>query len=206
MIPVLTLFWAAGIASAAAPGPSTEVADLARRAAACASSRGIVDEGRLLTVIDYSLPSTRPRLFVLDSDGRAVLFQELVSHGKETGHDRAERFSNRLGSRQSSLGLFVTEDAYTGKNGYSLRLHGLEEGVNHNARERAIVIHGAPYVSPEFIDRHGRLGRSWGCPAVGDGVARELIDTIKGGSLVFIYYSDESWLRSSPFLNGCTVE
>jgi hypothetical protein len=195
------------VASAAAPGgPSQEVAALARRAAACARSLGIAGEGRPLTVIDYSLPSTRPRLWVFDSDRRTVLWHELVAHGKGTGGDRAERFSNRAGSHQSSLGLFLTEEAYAGSNGYSLRLRGLEEGVNHRARERAIVIHGAPYVSREFADRYGRLGRSWGCPAVGEGVARAIIDVIKDGSLVFIYYPDESWLSSSPFLHGCALE
>ncbi len=120
-----------------------------------------------------------------------------------TGANLATKFSNENESHQTSLGLFVTDTAYVGKNGYSLRLDGLDEGFNDRARERAIVMHGAPYVSEAFVKANGRLGRSWGCPAVSDAVARELIDRVKGGSLVFAYYPDAEWLKTSKYLGGC---
>jgi hypothetical protein len=186
----------------AAPDLDRKVLDLALTAVDCARSSGH-DGHDVLTVIDYSLPSTVPRLWVFDLESRALLFRELVAHGKNTGADMATDFSNRRGSKQSSLGLFLTAGTYYGKNGYSLKLHGLEEGVNHLALERTIVLHGAWYVSEEFADRQGRLGRSWGCPAVPTDVARELIDTIKDGTYLFIYYPDEAWLETSAFLNGC---
>ena len=154
----------------------------------------------LLTVIDYSLPSTRRRFWVLDVGREKVLFHELVAHGKGSGDNYATRFSDEEGSLQSSLGLFEATTTYTGKHGYSLRLRGLEEGFNERALQRSIVIHGAWYVSEAFAARHGRLGRSWGCPALDSSVAREVIDTIKGGTLVFVYYPDEEWLSGSKFL------
>lgn len=154
-------------------------------------------------MIDYSLPSTEPRLWVFDLERRRLLYRELVAHGVNTGENEAVEFSNEIGSRQSSLGLFVTTNTYRGRNGYSLNLQGLEEGVNENAYDRRIVIHGAWYVSRKFIREHGRLGRSWGCPALEPGRAPEIIDHIRGGEPVFIYYPDEAWLASSSYLNGC---
>ncbi len=114
-------------------------------------------------------------------------------------------FSDRLNSRQSSIGLFVTRDTYVGSNGYSLRLDGLEPGFNGSALDRAIVMHGAPYVSEEIAARQGRLGRSWGCPALREAIARDVIDTVRGGGVVFSYYPDQTWLNSSRFLKGCAV-
>ncbi len=189
----------------AAAGPRAEVLDLALSAAACAERAGEVADPATLTVIDYSLPSTEPRLWVIDLQTRAVLFTEHAAHGRGSGETRAARFSNTPGSNQTSLGLFVTAESYTGQNGYSLRLDGLEPGINDRARERAIVIHGAPYVSESFIKQTGRLGRSLGCPAVRASVARELIDTVKGGHLVFAYANDPAWLRTSAFLGSCAA-
>ena len=131
-----------------------------------------------------------------------VLFEELVAHGQGSGDDLATKFSDEPDSHQSSLGLFLTEETYTGKHGYSLRLQGLEDGVNSRARERAIVVHAAAYVSADTVSTLGRLGRSWGCPALGPNVATRVIDTIKGGSLIFSYYPDKSWLSGSKFLSG----
>ncbi len=187
---------------AAAPDLDRQVLELALTAVHCADETGH-DGHHVLTVIDYSLPSTVPRLWVFDLESRVLLFHELVAHGKNTGANLATEFSNTRGSKQSSLGLFLTAGTYHGKNGYSLKLHGLEEGVNNLALERTIVLHGAWYVSEEFADRQGRLGRSWGCPAVSKGVAKALIDTIKDGTYLFIYYPDEDWLETSAFLNGC---
>lgn len=180
------------------------VLDLALGAAMCAIRSGDVKAPRTLTVIDYSRPSSQERLWVFDLITRELLYEELVAHGQGTGEHLATRFSNTNESHQTSLGLFVTETTYVGKNGYSLRLDGLDRGYNDNARQRAIVMHGAPYVSEAFAKANGRLGRSWGCPAVSDAVARELIDRVKGGGLVFAYYPDAEWLQTSKYLGGCS--
>jgi len=157
--------------------------DAYRRAVAL----GLVTDPHLLTVIDYTLPSTQPRLWVLDLALGKVLHRELVAHGRGSGDNLATKFSNADGSHMSSLGLFVTDRSYQGQNGYSLRLQGLDPGVNDHALARAIVIHGAPYVSPTVAAQLGRLGRSWGCPAVRLDIARTLIDLIKGGTVVYAY-------------------
>jgi hypothetical protein len=153
-----------------------------------ARARGISGRDDLLTVIDYSLPSTQPRLWVLDLAHGEVLFHELVAHGAGTGDNYAARFSNTMDSRQTSLGLFLTGGTYEGGNGYSLRLRGLDKGVNDLAEARSIVMHGAWYVSNEQIHSQGRLGRSWGCPALSQNIAPRVIDTIKGGSFIYSYY------------------
>ena len=180
-----------------------DVFDLALRAASCAVRTGAVNAPHTLTVIDYSRPSSQERLWVFDLKSGELLYEELVAHGQGTGADIARKFSNTNESHQTSLGLFVTDSTYVGKNGYSLRLDGLDKGFNDRARERAIVMHGAPYVSEAFVKANGRLGRSWGCPAVSDAVARKLIDRVKGGGLVFAYYPDAEWLKSSKYLGGC---
>jgi hypothetical protein len=185
---------------AAAPAANPQVISLATRAADCARRQGLLDGFRHLAVIDYSLPSTKPRLWVFDVARGKLLFQELVAHGRNTGEQVAERFSNVEGSKMSSLGLFQTAETYYGSNGYSLRLRGLDAGFNDNALARAIVMHGAPYVSEAIVERVGRIGRSWGCPAVRQEVARTVIDTLKGGALIFAYYPDRKWLNESPML------
>lgn len=179
------------------------VLDLALGAASCAVKSGAVDQPRTLTVIDYSRPSSEKRLWVYDLNTRELLYEELVAHGQGTGAHRATKFSNQPDSHQTSLGLFVTDETYVGRNGYSLRLDGLDKGWNDRARDRAIVMHGAPYVSPQFVKATGRLGRSHGCPAVSDAVARRLIDRVKGGGLVFAYYPDPNFLKTSKYLRGC---
>jgi hypothetical protein len=191
-------------AFAGAESLDSGVLRLALNAAACARDAGVVKNERLLTVIDYSKASTEPRLWVLDLERERVLFEELVAHGRGSGENFATRFSNQDGSHQTSLGLFRTADTYVGANGYSLRLDGLEAGVNDRARDRAIVMHGAPYVSEANVRAVGRLGRSHGCPALRPAVARTVIDTIKQGSLVFAYYPDRQWLNGSRFLNRCS--
>jgi hypothetical protein len=181
-------------------GLNARVFDLALGAATCAVQSGDADEALTLSVIDYSRPSTEKRLWVFDLRSRRLLYRELVAHGEGSGQNLATLFSNEPDTHRSSLGLFVTGDTYVGQNGYSLRLAGLDEGWNDNARERAIVMHGAPYVSAEFARAHGRIGRSWGCPALRDGIAREVIDRVKGGGLLFVYYPDQDWLQSSRYL------
>lgn len=184
-----------------APGLRAEVLKMALDAATRAARQGLVKRSNLLTVIDYSIPSSQPRLFVFDLAKRKLLFRELCAHGKNSGDDKASFFSNSPGSLATSLGLFVTADTYTGSNGYSLRLKGLEEGINDMAWDRAIVMHGAYYVSREAIKALGRLGRSWGCPAVRAEVAHDIIDTIRGGSPVFAYYPEKRWLSASAFIS-----
>ena len=173
--------------------------DLALRAYTCASARGEFSQP-VLTLIDYSRPSTAPRLWVLDLVSGAVRFHTLVAHGRGSGLGRAVAFSNVPESKQSSLGLFRTDETYEGQHGYSLRLVGLETGVNDLAYMRNIVIHGADYATHEFALRHGRLGRSWGCPALDPALNRTVIDTIRGGSALFAYYPDARWIEASSYL------
>lgn len=181
-----------------ADGLSPKVLRMALDAMAAARARGISGRDDLLTVIDYSLPSTQPRLWVLDLANGKVLFHELVAHGQGSGDNYATRFSNNNNSHQTSLGLFLTAGTYEGGNGYSLRLKGLDKGFNDRAEERHIVMHGAWYVSAEHARAQGRLGRSWGCPALSQQSAGPVIDTIKGGSFVFSYASaDPTWLRAA---------
>ena len=182
-------------------GISADVLQLAVSAVSCAVYSGAIERPPTLTVIDYSLPSTEPRLWVFDVPTGRMLYHELVAHGRNTGENMATSFSDALNSRQSSLGLFVTRDTYVGSNGYSLRLDGLEPGFNSRALERAIVMHGAPYVNAALAKQQGRIGRSWGCPAVREAIARDVIDTVRGGGVIFSYYPDATWLKESRFLN-----
>ena len=156
----------------------------------------------ILTIIDYELPSYQQRLWVIDMRMGRVLYQELVAHGmgKPRGSggtmEEALSFSNQKGTLKSSLGLFITAETYSGKHGYTLKLDGLEEGVNDNARERLIVLHGAHYVSEGRADDH-LIGRSWGCPALPVELSKEIIDLIKGGSCLYIYADDSNYLENS---------
>ncbi len=185
---------------ASQPGaPREDVLRLAIRAQACALKQG-VGRSDLLALIDYSLPSTEPRFWVLDLEAGRVLFRELVAHGRGSGEDQATSFSNAPGSRKSSLGLYVTEETYAGSHGTSLRLKGLEPGVNDAARARAVVLHPASYVSAAYAKAHARLGRSWGCVALGAEVCQRVIDTLQAGTLLWAYYPDDRWLRSSRYL------
>ena len=190
----------ADVLASAAPTADRGVLRLAARAAECARRQGPAGPVDRLAVIDYSRPSSQPRLWVFDLERGRLLYEELVAHGRGTGERFAERFSNVEGSHMSSLGLFRATETYDGTNGYSLRLDGLEPGFNDRALDRAIVMHGAPYVSTEFARRQGRIGRSWGCPAVRSEVARRMIDTLKHGALLFAYYPDRKWLAESSFL------
>ena len=163
--------------------------------------RGELKKVTPLSIIDYTKPSTEKRLVVVDIPGRRLLRTSLVAHGKNTGENYAVRFSDEPGSLMSSFGFFATGETYYGKHNYSLRLHGLEKELNGNALERFVIIHGAWYVSQEFIGRHGRLGRSWGCPALPLETTNEIIDLIKGGSCLFVYFNDQAYLENSIFLD-----
>lgn len=186
---------------AAAPDIDRTALSLALDARDCAIRSGAVSASERLALIDYSRPSTERRLWVFDLAHARLLYSEFVAHGRGSGENFAKAFSNRDGSHQSSLGLFVTTDTYIGGNGYSLRMDGLEPGINDKARARAIVMHGARYVDPGLASRQGRLGRSYGCPALRPAVAREMIDTLKQGQLLFAYYPDRDWLAQSRFFH-----
>lgn len=160
-----------------------------------------LDKQQILTIVDYTKPSTARRLWVLDLNTHTVLFNDYVAHGQNSGGNYANTFSDRPESLESSLGVFLTASTYEGKHGYSLRIKGLEKGFNDRAESRDIVFHRADYATAQFAQAHGRLGRSWGCFAVSPAIADSLIHTIKNGTLVFAYYPDPSWLSKSQFLS-----
>lgn len=157
----------------------------------------------IYTVIDMTEHSKEKRLWTIDVVKNELLFHEHVAHGRmsDSNHDGLlDSVSNVPNSKQTSVGLYKTAEVYTGKHGRSLKLDGLEKGFNDNARDRAIVMHGADYATDSFIQKHGKTGRSFGCPAVSDDVSNEVIDTIKDGTLLFIYADDELWLQTSAYL------
>jgi hypothetical protein len=164
----------------------------------------LVEEGRLLndsilSIADFSQPSNKKRFFIIDLKNYKVLFNTLVAHGRNTGREWATSFSNQNASLKSSPGFYITGETYDGKNGYSLKLDGVEKGVNDNAYERGIVVHGAPYVNQAYVNAQGFIGRSQGCPAIPLPVARHIINTIKEGSCLFIYHP--SYIEKSTVLN-----
>lgn len=156
---------------------------------------------KLLTIIDFTKPSIEERLFIIDLKEHSLIHKSLVAHGKNSGLNFADTFSNERHSNMSSLGFYLTGESYMGKHGYSLRLIGLEKGFNNLAYERAVVIHSANYVSNAFINKYGRLGRSFGCPAIPADNHKQIIDLIKDGSCLFIYYPDSNYLANSELLS-----
>ncbi len=183
-----------------APELDRTVLSKAVQAMQCAVRYGDAPGDRL-AVIDYSLPSSERRLWLFDLAEESLLLHDLVAHGENTGFKYSRYFSNTYGSFQSSLGLFRTQESYHGRFGYSLRMDGLEPGVNDLARERAIVIHPADFVSPDWIERNGFIGRSQGCPAVRPEVADLVVDSLKDGQYLFAFYPDQEWLQESLFIN-----
>lgn len=162
----------------------------------------LTQDSHLLTICDFSMSSNMKRLWVIDLEDKKVLFNSLVAHGKNTGEEFATNFSNRESSLQSSLGFYITDATYQGDNGYSLKLLGMDKGFNDAAYRRAIVLHGADYVSDAFAAMHKRIGRSWGCPAVPRELTQSIINTIKGRNCLFIYYPDQNYLSSSEWLKA----
>jgi hypothetical protein len=151
----------------------------------------------VLTIIDFSLSSNRERMWIVDMNTMKVTYYSLVAHGRNSGDEYARHFSNKPSSNQSSLGFFLTDEIYYGNHGMSLYLDGVEPDVNDNARERAIVMHGANYVSKDFIDQNGRLGRSFGCPSIPMEDHEKVINTLSGGSCIYIHYPDENYFNNS---------
>lgn len=154
----------------------------------------------VVAICDFTQSSVQKRMYVIDLDEKKVLLKTWVAHGKNTGEEFARNFSNKPASLQSSLGFYAAGDAYTGEHGLSLKLKGLEKGFNDKAEERAIVLHGASYVCDSFICREGRLGRSWGCPAVSYDDHEFVINTLKDGGCLFIYYPDKKYLADSKLI------
>jgi hypothetical protein len=181
-----------------APKLDKKVLTLALTAYKNADKKGAVKKP-VLTVIDYSMPSNKQRMWVFDMRSERLLYNTYVAHGKNSG-EVAKQFSNRESSKQSSLGTYITKGTYIGHKGYSLNLQGLDKGFNDNAYNRRVVIHGAWYVEPDFIRRAGRAGLSWGCPAVAETIAKPLINTIKNGSVIFAYFPDKKFLSRSNYL------
>lgn len=185
----------------AAKGLEYEAYDLAIRGLDRLMEEGVIVRPEVISIADFSQPSTKKRLYVIDLENKEVLFNTYVSHGRNSGKVNAEKFSNRMSSFQSSIGFYTTSETYRGKHGYSLRLDGVDKGFNDNARNRAIVIHGADYVNEKLIGSQGYIGRSLGCPAVSMDIHKKLINTIKDGTLFFAYHPSENYLRKSVVLN-----
>lgn len=181
--------------------PALELLETALSGYELLKNEQTINRPEVITIIDFSLPSNKQRLWVLDLVEAKVLYHCLVSHGRNSGEIMAEKFSNNPGSYSSSPGFYTTGETYIGKHGFSLKLNGIEFGINDKARERAIVLHGADYVSPEFIKKNGRLGRSLGCPAVPEELSSEIIETIKDGTCLFVYTPSASYLTNSPVIS-----
>ena len=162
----------------------------------------MLQKNNLLTIIDYSKPSSQKRLYVLDMNSGNILFNTWVAHGRNSGYNYATEFSNDEESHKTSLGFYITQNTYTGINGYSLKLKGCEKGINDKATERAIVFHGAEYVSESFIREHGYLGRSYGCPAIPLMISKKIIDKIKNGTCMFLYHPTKKYIVRSKILNS----
>lgn len=183
-------------------GLDRSVFDLAFKGYKKLDTTGYLNNHDLLTIADYSKSSTQKRFYVIDLKNRRLLFHTYVAHGRNTGEEYARSFSNDEGSLKSSLGFFVTSQPMVGATvGYALQLQGIEKGINDNAEKRAIIMHGGDYVSESFIRQHGRLGRSLGCPALPPELNEPVIETIKGGSCLFVYSPDSNYITQSSLLN-----
>jgi hypothetical protein len=163
-------------------------------------AKGLVERDSLITIIDYTLPSSEERFFVINLRQNRIIFKSLVAHGRNSGELYATRFSNRAQSHQSAIGFYITGAPYMGGQGYSMQLTGVDTGYNDKARMRSIVVHGAHYVTPRYVSQYGRLGRSFGCPALPPYVNQEIINCIRDGSVLFSYYPDKEYIRGSVVL------
>jgi hypothetical protein len=165
-------------------------------------SQGMVRNDTLLTIIDFSLPSSVDRFFVINLVRHQILFKSLVSHGRNSGDLYASRFSNKMQSHETALGFFLTGESYLGGQGYSLQLQGVDTGYNDLSKVRGIIIHGANYVTRNYISRYGRLGRSFGCPALPPELSKQIINLIKDGSVLFSYFPDQVYFDHSVILRA----
>lgn len=163
--------------------------------------QGAILNDSIISIIDFSLPGSAKRLYILDLKHYRILFDTYVAHGRNSGKEFARNFSNLPSSFMSSLGFYVTTETYFGNHGYSLKLEGVEKGINDNASRRAIVVHGAEYVDESLIRSQGYIGRSLGCPAISLKESKSVINTIKDGTCLFIYYPDKNYEHQSSLLN-----
>ncbi len=164
--------------------------------------KNLLSKANLITIVDFSKPSSTKRMFVIDMSDGQVLFNTYTAHGKNSGLEYATDFSNKMESHKTSLGFFITLGTYVGANGYSLKLKGCEKGINNNAFERAIVIHGAAYANENYLQQNGYLGRSFGCPALPQNLNKEIINKIKDGSCLFLYHPTKKYTTQSKILNS----
>ncbi len=183
-------------------GLGRQVFDYAIKGLNFMKEMGTLGNEQIISIVDFSKPSSEKRLFIIDLKNYKVLFNTYVAHGMQSGKEFANQFSNRPESNKSSLGFYETMETYVGGNGYSLRLQGIEQGINDNANRRAIVMHGAGYVDENLIHSQGYIGRSWGCPAVPPRLSKPIIDIIKNGTCLFIYSPEINYLSHSKILNA----
>ena len=165
-------------------------------------SKGKLHDRKILSIVDFSLPSSKKRLFILDLENYKILFNTYVAHGRNSGRETATQFSNQEESYQSSLGFYVTQETYSGKHGYSLHLEGEERGINDHARSREIVMHSAAYVNESIIRSRGFIGRSLGCPALPENMHKPIIEKIKNGTCLFLYSPDKYYAAHSAILQA----
>lgn len=183
-------------------GLSIDILKMALKGMKKLEINGKLQNPNIITIVDYSQSSNNKRLYVIDLKNKSILFNTYVAHGRNTGEEFAKDFSNELGSYKSSLGFYITQNTIIGSHtGFSLTINGVEKGINDNAVKRAIIIHSANYVTEDFIKKYGRLGRSFGCPVLPPDLNKPIIETIKGGTCLFIYNSDESYICKSSLLN-----
>ena len=183
-------------------GLGRQVFDYALKGFNFMKEMGKLENDQVISIVDFSKPSSQKRLFIIDLKNYKVLFNTYVAHGMQSGKEFANRFSNVPESNKSSLGFYETMGTYIGGNGYSLKLQGLEKGINDNANKRDIVMHGAEYVNENLIHSQGYIGRSWGCPAVPERLHKSIIDKIKNGTCLFIFSPDRNYLTRSRILNS----
>lgn len=165
-------------------------------------AQGKLSQDSILTIIDFSKSSREKRMHVVDLKSGRLLFNSVVAHGRNSGDEYAQHFSNQPNSHKSSLGFYVTGGTYSGSNGYSMILNGMEKGFNDKAKDRAIVMHGAAYANENVLYSGHRLGRSFGCPALPQQLNKQVIEKIKGGNCLFIFYPDQQYLNNSKMING----
>jgi hypothetical protein len=182
-------------------GLSVAVFEMALKGMEKLLQAGITQKDNIIAIADFSQPSTNKRLYIVDLDNYELKFRTWVAHGKRSGAEMAEQFSNKVSSNQSSPGFYVTRSTYQGKHGYSLRLEGVEKGINDNAGRRAIVMHGADYVNPNIIPKLGYIGRSQGCPAIPMNLHRPVINQLKEGACLFIYSPADSYVKKSSLIS-----
>jgi len=186
----------------AGKGLSTTIFNIAMKGHANLGKSGRLLNQDIITIVDYSQSSNAKRFYVIDLKNMKLLFNTYVAHGRNTGQEFATSFSNNEGSLKSSLGFYITEEPTIGMHtGFALLINGIEKGFNDNALRRSIIFHAADYVSEHFIKMNGRLGRSLGCPALPPECNKAIIETIKGGSCLFVYYPNETYINHSTLLN-----